>query len=163
MRPAARPGNAGVDLIVDDRRQRVAVRQRALERQHKAGKLTAGRDLCQRLRLLAGVRRNQKFHGILPVGGQRPPRMLERKADARHVQKFQRRLHLLVHGSKAFQAALGQLLGSLLGGGIQRLGICAFSSAIFCPDDWKVSSSAAAASRRASSSSTSMPNFCLMR
>ena len=47
--------------------------------------------------------------------------MLERKADARHVQKFQRRLHLLVHGSKAFQAALGQLLGSLLGGGIQRL------------------------------------------
>ena len=41
--------------------------------------------------------------------------------------------------------------------------ICAFSSAIFCPDDWNVSSSAAAASRRASSSSTSMPNFCLMR
>ena len=67
-----------------------------------------------------------------------------------------------VHGSKAFQAALGQLLGSLLGGGIQRLHL-RFQLGDLLPRRWNVSSSAAAASRRASSSSTSMPNFCLMR
>ena len=47
--------------------------------------------------------------------------MFERKADAGHIQKFQRCLHFLVHGGKAFKAALGQLFGSLLGGGVQRL------------------------------------------
>ena len=112
---------ACVDLIINNGRQGITVGQGALEGQHNAGKLTAGCNLCQRLGLLTGVGGDQKFHGILPVGGQRPPRMLECKTDARHVQKFQRGLHLLVHGGKALQAALGQRLSGLLGGGIQRL------------------------------------------
>ena len=85
--------------------------------------------------------------------------MLERKADARHVQKFQRRLHLLVHGSKAFQAALGQLLGSLLGGGIQRLHL-RFQLGDLLPRRLECLQ---LCSGGASSSSASMPNFCLMR
>ena len=99
--PRRQAGNTGVDLIVDDGGQGVAVGQGTLERQHNTGKLTARGDFGQGLGVLARVGGDEEFHRILPVGGQRPPCMLEGKADARHVQEFQRRPHLFIHCRKA--------------------------------------------------------------
>ena len=74
-----------IDFIVNDGGQRVAVGQGALEREHNAGKLAAGGNFCQRLGVLAGVGGDEKFHRVLPVGAERPPAVLESKADARHI------------------------------------------------------------------------------
>ena len=75
----------GINFVVNDGGQRVAVRQGALERQHNAGKLAAGGNFCQRLGVLAGVGGDEKFHRVLPVGAKRPPAVLKGKADARHI------------------------------------------------------------------------------
>ena len=88
--PGSPAGNAGIDFVVDDSRQRVAVGQCALEGEHNAGKLATRGDLGQRLGRFARVGRDQKLNVILPVGRKRPARVLEREPDARHVQKFQR-------------------------------------------------------------------------
>ena len=106
--PRCQAGNAGVDLVIDHGRQGVAVCQRAFECQHNAGKLAARGNFGQRFGGLPGVGRNQKFHLILPMGAERTALVLERKLDARHVQKFQRCFHFTVHRFKCLQTALGQ-------------------------------------------------------
>ena len=109
--PGRQAGNAGVDLVIDDGRQLVAVGQGAFERQHNTGKLAAGGDFGQRLGFLAGVGGDQELNIVLPVGGKRAARMAQGKADARHVEKFKRGLHLFVHGGEGFEAAFGQRFG----------------------------------------------------
>ena len=66
--PGGKAGNTGVDLIINNGRNRIFISQGALERQHDTGKLAAGSDFSQRLGLLAGVGRNQKFNVILSCG-----------------------------------------------------------------------------------------------
>ena len=66
--PGGKARNTGVDLIINNGRNRIFISQGALERQHDTGKLAAGSDFSQRLGLLAGVGRNQKFNVILSCG-----------------------------------------------------------------------------------------------
>ena len=66
--PGGKTRNTGVDLIINNGRNRIFISQGALERQHDTGKLAAGSDFSQRLGLLAPVGRNQKFNVILSCG-----------------------------------------------------------------------------------------------
>ena len=62
-RPSA---DARVDLVEDQRRDRVLLRQHILHRQHDPRQLAAGRDLCHRPERLAHVGRHQEPHKVKP-------------------------------------------------------------------------------------------------
>ena len=59
--------DVGVDLIEDQQRHGVVLRQYALHRKHHARDLAARRDRAQRLGRLAGIRREQKLHRLQPA------------------------------------------------------------------------------------------------
>ena len=54
------PADTDIDLVKDQRRRLIGLREDRFQRQHQSRRLTAGRDPAERFQSFAGVRRDEK-------------------------------------------------------------------------------------------------------
>ena len=82
-------GDAGVDLIKDQRGDAVTIGDDRFERQHDARELASRGDFGDGLRNFSLVRGDQEGHGIHALNGQLPLLLLHGEDDIRHIKEPQ--------------------------------------------------------------------------
>ena len=100
------PGNTSVHLVKNQCLDVVPVSEYVFDRKHDPGKLTSGRDLCQRFGLLTNIGGDKQFQLVRTVQRHLLVLLTHRKLHRWHVQKDQFSLYRLHKQLRRFGARL---------------------------------------------------------